>query len=149
VTALMFIFAGILGGIGALGGSPGSAVQPGQIGQFPLMIGDIDTTVIGKFIGIGFLLMTPSAADMVKKFIGAGQGAAGMAAPAAAALGAAGGFLGNRAAQSRFGRAASDIMEHRGREGAQRLVNRVGGQTPDTTSGKMVPNILARGRLPK
>ena len=98
VTALMFIFAGILGGIGALGGGTGSAVQPGQIGPFPLLIGDIDTTVIGKFIGIGFLLMTPEAANMVKKFIGAqgmgGPGGVGAAIGAGLAAGAApiGGF---------------------------------------------------------
>jgi hypothetical protein len=93
VTALMFIFAGILGGIGALGGGTGSAVQPGQIGPFPLLVGDIDTTVISKFIAIGFLLMTPSAADMVKKFIGAqglgGPGGVGAAIGAGIGAGAA------------------------------------------------------------
>ncbi|OGD83907.1 hypothetical protein A2165_00260 [Candidatus Curtissbacteria bacterium RBG_13_40_7] len=97
VVALMFIFAGILGEIGALGGKAGGGITPEQIGQFPLLSGDIDTHAIGQLIAIGFLLMTPSAADMIKKFIGAqglgGQG--GVGAGAAAALGAGAGALGS------------------------------------------------------
>ncbi len=89
-VALMFVFAGVLGGLG--GG--GSAIGSGQVGQFPLLAGDIDPAVIGKLIGIGFLLITPSAAELVKRTIGAqGQGP-GMGAGAMAGLAGAGAVVG-------------------------------------------------------
>lgn len=75
VTALMFIFAGILanlsgftdGGAGPFSGEAGRQA----IGQFPLLTGEIQFGNIGALIGIGFLLMTPSAAQMIKEMIGA------------------------------------------------------------------------------
>lgn len=89
-VALMFILAGIMGGMTKLGAaSESSVIQAGQIGQFPLIIGSLDTGAIGKLIGIGFLLVTPSAAEIVKNaFGGKGQGG-GMGNFGAAALGAA------------------------------------------------------------
>lgn len=112
-VAIMFLFAGMLSGISALGGGGGS-VQPltgGDLSQFPLLVGGISTEMIGKLIGIGFLLMTPEAANMVKGFI-TGQGRGGGGAFGGAALGGAiGGALGAGyapvgAALGRAGRAA-------------------------------------------
>lgn len=123
VVAIMLIFAGILGGIEALGGIGSSAINEGSVGQFPLLAGDIKGEHIGKLIGIGFLLMTPSAAELVKNALGVKGGV--NAGVAGAALAGAGGFLGSRVQQSSFGRAASDIMEHRGRTNAARLAGRV------------------------
>lgn len=99
-VALMFIFAGILGGIESLGGAGDAAFTNEEIGQFPLLVGGLDARIVGKFIGIGLLLMTPQAADMVKKFIsGPGGGGGGFAPGAAvgAALGAGAGVVGSGA----------------------------------------------------
>ena len=91
-VALMFVFAGILGGIESLGGSGASAIESQQVGQFPLFVGGIDSTVIGGLIGIGILLMTPSAAELVKNAIGA-KGPQ-MGAGIGASLGAGAGVVG-------------------------------------------------------
>ena len=91
-VALMFIFAGILGGIEELGGSGAGAIQHGQVNQFPLFAAGIDTQVIGFLIGIGFLLLTPSAAELVKNAIGA-KGPQ-MGAGIGASLGAGAGVVG-------------------------------------------------------
>lgn len=88
-VALMFIFAGILGGLEALGGSGASQFSPQQIGQFPLLAGDIKFDALGKLIGLGFLLMTPEAANLVKNAIGAKGPAFGPAAAGALGAGAA------------------------------------------------------------
>lgn len=95
VVAIMFIFAGILGGISSLGGSAATAVQSGTVGQFPLLSGDIDANAIGKLIAVGILLMTPGAAELVKNAIGAkgpnaGAGIGAGLAGGAAVVGAAG-----------------------------------------------------------
>jgi len=100
VVAIMFIFGGILGGIESLGGLPKPVIGEGDVGQFPLFAGGIDVKVIGNLIGFGFLLMTPQAGDMVKKFISGGQGGGGGFAPGAAvgaALGAGAGVVGSGA----------------------------------------------------
>lgn len=92
VTALMFIFAGILANLSGFtggGAGPFSGEEGRQaIGQFPLLTGDIKFKDIGALIGIGFLLMTPEAANLVKNAIGAKGpqfGGAGVAALGGAA----------------------------------------------------------------
>jgi hypothetical protein len=99
VVAIMFIFAGILGGIQNLGGAATGAIQSsniGTVGNFPLLSGDIDPNAIGKLIAVGILLMTPGAAELVKNAIGTkgpgggGGGGAGAALAAGAAVVAAG-----------------------------------------------------------
>ncbi|MCR4324711.1 MAG: hypothetical protein NUV69_03410 [Candidatus Curtissbacteria bacterium] len=71
VVAIMFIFAGILSGVGNLGGiNDQPAFKPGDIGQFPLLSGNLGLNNIGSLIGLGFLLMTPSAAQLVKDRFG-------------------------------------------------------------------------------
>jgi len=92
-VAMMIIFAGILGGIGAFGGKEGVGQLEGQVLQFPLLGGGFEAGVLSKFIAIGFLLATPEAANMVKKFISGGQGGGG-AFGGAALGGAIGGALG-------------------------------------------------------
>lgn len=123
-VALMFVFAGILGGIGNLtgGGTGGPAIQSAQIGQFPLIIGNLNSQAIGELIGIGFLLLTPSAADIVKNAMGGkggGGGAMGAAAPAMAALGASAGFLGRRVSESSPGRAVGALSKAGGEQRAE------------------------------
>ena len=150
-VAIMFLLAGLLGGIGHFGGSgAGTFGASDQFFDAPLLTSGFTGETIGKLIAIGVILMIPSAAQMVKEFIGAkgpGFGGAGVAA-----LGAAGGFAGNRVAQSRFGRAFGDIMEERGRSGTQRLLTRLGGTTPPSPGAPAgtpaTPNIPARGKLP-
>lgn len=90
-VALMFIFAGMLGGLEALGGSGQSQFSAQQIGQFPLLAGDIDINTVGKLIGLGFLLLTPEAANLVKNFIGSKGPNLGGAA--GATMGAAAGAI--------------------------------------------------------
>jgi len=98
-VALMFIFGGILGGLTPLGGSGDPIFSTQQIGQFPLFAGDLPVDVIGKLIGMGFLLMTPQAAELVKRAIGGAGGGGGGGAFGGAALGGAiGGALGAGAA---------------------------------------------------
>lgn len=91
-VALMFIFAGMLGGINKLGGIGGGAIDPGKVGQFPLFVGGLETDAIGQFIGIGILLITPTAADLVRNAIGVKGGGPNFAGAATAALGAGAGF---------------------------------------------------------
>lgn len=152
-VSLMILFAGVIGGVEAFGGG-----EAGRLAQeagtealkFPLLAGGLNPKEISRLIAIGILFMTPEVANLIKNSMGAkgpGFGGAG-----AAALGAAGGFLGNRAAQSRYGRAFSDIMEERGRAGSQRLLTRLGGTTPPPPGAPAgtpaTPNIPARGKLP-
>jgi len=94
-TALMFIFAGILAGIGDLGGVGSGVIEPSkaEVLKFPLLAGGFDPNIIGKLIGIGFLLMTPDAANMVKRFV-SGPGGGGGFAPGAAVGAALGGAAG-------------------------------------------------------
>lgn len=92
-VAIMFILAGYLGGIGALGNdTPAISSSAGNVQKFPLLAGDIDQKDLGRLVGIGILLMTPAAAEMVKNAIGSkspGGGAAGKAAAGALAAGGA------------------------------------------------------------
>ncbi len=118
-VALMFILAGMLGGIKALGGN-GAVIQPGDIGQFPLLVGGLDVGDIGKFIGFGLLLMTPAAAQMVKDAFGVKGGITSGAGAAASALGAGAGVVytgtGTRAAVSTgqsAARAAGAVVQER------------------------------------
>ena len=78
-VAFMIIFAGIIGGIGAFGGTGAGELSKQMAGEslkFPLLSGGFDSNAIGKLIAIGFLFMAPEAANMVKKFVG-GQGGGG------------------------------------------------------------------------
>jgi len=147
VVALMFILAGILGGISELGATGGAALQGTNVGQFPLLAGDIDSGAIGKLIAIGFLLITPSAADLVKGFI-SGKGAPNVGAGATAALGAAGGFAGGRLASSAPARAFKDLGEERGRRNAEKIVGKapswMGG--PSNQQGSRSAGEIARGK---
>jgi len=94
-VAIMLIFAALIGGIQHLGGPTESPLK-GEITYFPLLTGGMSVTAIGKLIALGFIMMTPSAADMVKKFIGAQGlgGPGGVGAAAGAALGAGAATLG-------------------------------------------------------
>jgi hypothetical protein len=94
VTALMFIFAAILGHLPSLGATQIGEISKTQIGQFPLLAGDINDNAIAGLISIGFLLMTPNAADMVKKAIGAQGGVSGAAGGAMAGLAAGAAVVG-------------------------------------------------------
>src|SRR3990167_233095 len=92
-VAFMIIFAGIIGGIGAFGGTGAGELSEKVAGEslkFPLLSGGFDPNAIGKLIAIGFLLMTPEAANMVKRFVSGPGGGGGFAPGAAigAALGA-------------------------------------------------------------
>jgi hypothetical protein len=93
-VAIMFILAGYIGGISALGGdeaNPAISATQGNIAKFPLLSGDLDAAILGKLAGIGFLLMTPTAAELVKNAIGAKGGpnvGAAMAGGLAAGAGA-------------------------------------------------------------
>ncbi len=88
VVAIMFVLAGYLGNIESLGGI-GEVIGKEEVAKFPLLAGDINASVLGKLAGIGLLLMTPGAADLVKNAIGAkSQGAGAAGAAAAGALGA-------------------------------------------------------------
>ncbi len=148
VVALMVLLAGALTGIGDLGGGGTAKIPDAEVLKFPLLVGGFEGDKIIKLIGFGILFMTPEAAKMIKEAIGAKGlgGGAGLGA-GAAALGSGAGVLaagGKRVGESRLGRAYSDIMEHRGREGSQRIINRISG-----TNAEGAPNILARGKLPK
>jgi len=142
-VALMFIFAGILSGISGLGGSGTPAIAPGKIGGFPLLIGDLDPRVIGQLIGIGFLLMTPSAADMIKKFIGAQGmgGAGGMGAAVGGAIGAGAGALGG-AGRWAWGGPFSPLGDYRQRRAIRRqsvIQREAWGEAGGTTQPGGVP----------
>ena len=88
-VAIMLLFAGLIGGLAHLGGS-GESLLEGEVRNFPLLTGGLDVGAIGRLIALGFILMTPSAAQMVKEFIGAKGPAFGGAG--ATALGAAAGY---------------------------------------------------------
>lgn len=100
VTALVLLFAAVLGGISNLGAtSDQSAITSGDVGRFPLLVGGLDVSLIGKLIGIGLILITPEVITLVKNAIssggrGGGGGGGGFAPAAAigASLGAAGGY---------------------------------------------------------
>ncbi len=120
-VAIMFIFAGILGGVTNLGGADAAAIQSGSVGNFPLLSGDIDPNAIGKLIAVGILLMTPGAAELVKNAVGAkgpqggGGGGAGAALATGAAVVAAGPSALGRSVAPRAGAAAAQRMPVLGR----------------------------------
>ena len=125
-VALMFVFAGVLGGLGG-----DSAITSGNVGQFPLLAGDIELDDMGKLIGVGLLLMTPSAAELVRNALGVKGGPQGAMAPAAAALGASAGFLGRRVAESAPGQAVSTMRKAAG----ERTTNAIIGAAPTWMGG--------------
>lgn len=131
-VALMFVFAGILGGLGSVDG--GGAIGAGQVGQFPLLAGDIDPQVIGKLIGIGLLLMTPSAAELVRNALGV-RGGPNLAG-GAAALGAAAGTI-TRPASAPFRSIGEAARWRASNEAVDRIFGRR--QSATTTSGGNQP----------
>ena len=90
-VSLMIIFAGAIGGISAFGGTGAGELQgvASEALKFPLLVGGLNPGAIGKIIALGFLFMTPEAANLVKNAIGAkgpqfgGAGAAALGAGAA------------------------------------------------------------------
>ena len=99
-VVIMLLIGGLLGELGGLGGKAGSSgFSEATVGFFPLLSGIVNTGSVAKLIGLGFLFMTPEAANLIKKFIGA-QGGPGFGGAGAAALGAAGGFMGRRVSTS-------------------------------------------------
>lgn len=126
-VAIMFVLAGYLGNISALGGN-GEVFGTQEVAKFPLLAGDISANVLGQLVGIGLLLMTPGAADLVKNAIGAkspGGGAAGAAAAGALSAGAAPVFAGPSAASGQAGKFAGDVAKTR--FGATRIGQKFGG----------------------
>lgn len=100
-VAIMFVLAGYIGGISDLGAStPAISETQGNITKFPLLAGDLDPTILGKLAGIGLLLMTPAAAQMVKDAIGA-KGGPNVGAGVGAALASGAGVVGAGATQAR------------------------------------------------
>jgi hypothetical protein len=88
-VAVMIMLAGLISGIGALGGTGNGLIGQEQIGNFPLLSGVFSANSVGKLIGLGLLLMTPSAAKIVKERLGVKDGALGAGAGMAmAGLGA-------------------------------------------------------------
>src|SRR3989344_4720166 len=127
-VALMFVFAGVLGGLGgdsAIGAA--DTIGKDQVGQFPLLAGDIASEVIGKLIGIGLLLMTPSAAELVRNALGVKGGVQGAFGAAGAALGAGAGVAytgsGARSAVGTVGGAFRSL----GAESSEKLAARLPG----------------------
>ncbi len=96
VVALMFILAGILGNISSLGSTGKGAITGGDVGQFPLLTGQLNVDSITSLIGIGILFMTPSAAKIVKERFGVKEGALGAGAGAGLATFGAGAAAGRR-----------------------------------------------------
>lgn len=98
VVSFMIIFAGVIGGIEALGGGSGAGRLVG-VGQeslkFPLLTGGLDPTAISRIIALGFLFITPEVANIVKNAIG-------VKTPAFAP-GVIGGFAAGAAAGRQFG----------------------------------------------
>src|SRR3989337_3635035 len=89
-AALMIIFAGILAGIGAFGATGDPAFGEEQLTKFPLLFGGFEAKTFMSLLGIGFLLATPEAINMVKRFITGGQGGGGGFGAGAAIGGALG-----------------------------------------------------------
>lgn len=157
VTAIMFLLAGILANVDKLGATGVGQLTDAEIGQFPLLTGGISAEAIGSIIGIGVLLMTPQAADMVKKAIGAQTPGGGNFGAVGAAVAGAGGvamgiprFAGNTVRESPVGRAVGDIREAGEKSATEKIITHVPGwmygrktkATPDE-AGR-----IARGRLP-
>lgn len=98
--------------------------------------------------------MTPSAAELVRNALGVKGGMQGAGAQAGAALlgagAAAGGFARRRVSETGIARGIGDVMEERGRRGAQRFIARTpewlrGGRPPAGTTPRGVDDIV-RGR---
>ena len=114
---IMFLLAGLLGGIGHFGGNPATTFGSSDLFQGPLLTSGFDAATLGKLIAIGLILMTPEAANLVKKFIGGPGGGGGGFAPGAA-IGAA---IGAGAAPvGAFGRGAAGAAVTRGPIGGLR-----------------------------
>lgn len=109
-VALMILLAGIIGGITAFGGTGSGELTKEATTEalkFPLLLGGLDPTAIGKIIALGFLFMTPEAGKMVKEAIGA-KGGPQFGGAGASALGAGAGMA-SWPARAAYGR----YQEHR------------------------------------
>lgn len=126
VVALMVLFAGILGNITSWTGVNRQVIGSGDVGQFPLLSGGINVAVIGYLIGLGFLFMVPSAANMIKERLKSGAGPA-FGGPGAAALGAAAGWMGRRATASAPWQGVTGAVAHGRGERAVRIGEAVPG----------------------
>ena len=123
VVPIMLLLAGLLGGLGDLGGgSP--LIQDTQTGYFPLLSNIVKAGSAGKLIGLGILFMTPEAANLIKKFLGT-QGAPGFGGAGAAALGASAGFFGRRAQTSAPVQGMQGLMEVGKEERKFGMMNRI------------------------
>ncbi len=140
IVALMILFAGVLGGIGALGGTGEGVLANKQVLRFPLLSGGFEADAFGKLIALGFLLMTPTVAQMIKEMIGT-KGGPNLGA-GAAAVGAAGGFLGRRAIQTAPARAIGDVMEAGGKRRTEALVQKVPGWMGGAATPKQAGEIV-------
>ncbi|MDP2632099.1 MAG: hypothetical protein Q8P25_00045 [Candidatus Curtissbacteria bacterium] len=69
-VALMIIFAGIITGIGAFGGTGTGTLGAESVQKFPLLSGGLSTDAIGRIIGIGMLFAIPEVATLVKGMFG-------------------------------------------------------------------------------
>ncbi len=95
-VAVMIMLAGMISGIAALGGNNTTLIGQQNIGNFPLLSGVFGASDIGNLIGLGLLLMTPSAAKIVKERLGVKEGALGGGAAAAIAGIGAGAVAGRK-----------------------------------------------------
>lgn len=142
-VSLMIIFAGVIGGISAFGGTGAGTLKDTAL-QFPLLVGGLPENAIGKIIGLGILFMTPEAANLVKNAVGSrgpSLGGAGVAA-----VGASAGFLGRRIGQSSVARGVGEALEVGGQQRAVRFANLV---PPRLRGGQVIqaPAPVIRGRV--
>ena len=94
-AALMVIFAGILANLDSIAGSSAETVITNQnTGQFPLLSGGLHPEAIGGLIGIGILMLTPQATEIVRNALGVKGGAANLAGGVGAGLAAGAGVVG-------------------------------------------------------
>lgn len=73
-VALMIIFAGVISGISAFGGTGAGTLGTESVQKFPLLSGGLSTDAIGKIIGIGMLFVIPEIVTLVKGSLGSKGG---------------------------------------------------------------------------
>lgn len=137
VIAIIFLLAGMIGGIESLGGATDNPLideNNGNVQKFPLMAGDVSTNALGQLIGVGLLLMAPGAAQMVKETLGA-KGGGPLGASIGGALGAGAGVatalprVAAREAGSRVGTRVMDRFVSREGPRKQQNTDTEGGAT--------------------
>lgn len=90
-VAIMLLFAAFLGGISHLGGGNVGSPLGGEALRFPLLAGGFNQ--VSSLVAIGLLLLTPEAANLVRRAFGTAQGP-NLAGAAMATAGAGGAALG-------------------------------------------------------